>query len=149
MAQSERSVHDIGMRLFLVLITGILTLAGQENTLAVPAETPKLDLRLWKASAATLAATSALDVFSSWGKCCERNRLLASSDGRFGGRAVAIKSGALGGQLLLQYFVVRRSPKLAKVLGFVNFAGAGAVTAVAIHNFRSPQPAASSIRSVP
>ena len=28
-------------------------------------------------------------------------------------------------------------------------AGAGAVTAVAIHNFRIPQPAASSIRSVP
>jgi len=142
-------VHDIGMRLFFVLITGTLTLVAQENTLAVPSESPNVDLRLWKVSAATLAATSALDVLSSWGKCCERNRLLASSDGRFGGRALAIKSGALGGQLLLQYFVVRRSPKLAKVLGFVNFAGAGAVTAVAVHNFGIPQPALSPIRSVP
>lgn len=86
-----------------------------------------------------LAGASALDVASSWGRCCERNTLLASPDRRFGGRALAIKSGAVGGQLLLQYIVVRKSPKLAKVLGFVNFAGAGALTAVALHNYSVPQ----------
>jgi hypothetical protein len=100
----------------------------------------KPDLRLWKVSAATLAGASALDIASSWGRCCERNPLLSSVDGRFGGRALAVKSTALGGQLLMQYLVVRKSPKLARVLGYVNFGGAGVLTGVAIRNFRIPQP---------
>ncbi len=59
----------------------------------------------------------------------------------FGARGAAIKSGALTGQLLMQYFVARRSPRLAKVLSFVNFAGAGVLTGVAVRNYGVPQPA--------
>lgn len=129
------------MRLAIALLIAVFAATGQENpSVEMPGPAPNADVRLWKWSAAALAGASALDVASSWGKCCERNTLLASGDRRFGARGLGVKSGVLGGQLFLQYLIARKSPKLARVLGFVNFAGAGAVTAVAIHNYRVPQP---------
>jgi hypothetical protein len=129
------------MKILFLLLTS-LAVSAQSDNLFLTRQAP-LDLqpipRAWKVSALALAGASALDVASSWGKCCERNPLLAASDRRFGTRAVAIKSGALGGQLLLQYFAVKKSPKLAKVLSVVNFAGAGALTYVAVHNFQVPR----------
>ena len=95
---------------------------------------------VWKASAIALTGASALDMASAWGKCCEANPLLASPDRRFSTRGVAVKSGALGGQLLMQYLIARRSPRLAKVLSVINLVGAGALTAVAVRNYGVPQP---------
>jgi hypothetical protein len=134
------------MRLVLGIFFMVFVGLAQENTLVgrLPDPTQSMDsaqsgMRFWKISAAALVSASALDIASSWGKCCEGNSLLASPDRRFGARGLTIKSGALGGQLLLQYLVARKHPKLARVLGFVNIAGAGAITAVAIHNYGIPQ----------
>lgn len=132
----------------LVILSFLIGFVGlaQENTLVGKLPEPKQatenlrpDMHFWKISAAALVSASAADIASSWGKCCEGNSLLASPDRRFGARGLAVKSGTLGGQLLLQYFVARKNPKLARVLGFVNFAGASALTAVAVHNYRIPQ----------
>jgi hypothetical protein len=122
---------------FLLVSTAVF---AQENTLGdTTPHTSRSELALWKASAAALAGASALDVASSWGRCCEQNTLLASSDRRFGARGAGIKSATLGGQLFLQYWLARKNPSLARVLGYVNFAGAGAITAVAFRNYRVPQ----------
>jgi hypothetical protein len=131
------------MRVACVLL--ITAFVGMAQEGFVPTEPPaeqKTEMRLWKISAATLVGASVLDIASSYGRCCERNQLLASSDRTFGGRGVAVKSATLGAQLWLQYMVARKNPKLAKVLGFINFGGAGAMTAVAVRNFGIPQPPA-------
>jgi hypothetical protein len=132
--------HQWVMRLAIALLFAAIAALGQVNTSGEkPQRFTDPDIRLWKWSATALIGASALDVASSWGRCCESNRLLASPDRRFGSRGLAVKSGVVGGQLALQYLVARKSPKVARVLGFVNFAGAGAVTAVAFHNYRVPQ----------
>lgn len=130
------------IRVALVLLVTALGGFAQGVVLG-PVASPetKTEMRLWKVSAAALVGASVADIASSYGKCCESNRLLASSDRTFGGRGVAVKSATLGAQLWLQYMVARKSPKIAKVLGFINFAGAGAMTAVAVRNYGVPQPA--------
>ena len=129
------------MKLVLILVTTAFAALAQESILVgQPAITPDPQLRLWKVSAATLVAASIADSASSFGKCCEANPILASSNRTFGSRGVAIKSASLGGQLLLQYMVARKSPKVARILSFVNFAGAGALTLVAVRNYGIAQP---------
>jgi hypothetical protein len=130
------------MHLLLLMFCISLLGIAQENTLAATEQVPPKIPTMWKASAIALTGATALDIASSWGKCCESNRLLASPDRRFGGRGTAIKSGAIGAQLLVQYLTARRAPRLAKVLSIVNFAGAGVVTGVAIRNYGVPQPQA-------
>ncbi|HET8550561.1 MAG TPA: hypothetical protein VFL57_21265 [Bryobacteraceae bacterium] len=116
-----------------------LGFAQRNTSFETRPDTLQPELRLWKVSVAALAGASALDVASSWGKCCEANTFLASPDRNFGARGLAIKSGTLSGQILLQYLLVRRNPKLSKVLGIINFTGAGAITGVAIRNYGIPQ----------
>jgi hypothetical protein len=130
------------MRIIFFLCVAAIAALGQEKSLVPSAvEASKPELRLWKFSTAALIAASAADVASSYGRCCEANPILASSDRTFGNRGLAIKSASVGGQLLLQYMVVRKNPRLAKVLSYVNFGSAGALTAVAVRNYRIPQPA--------
>jgi hypothetical protein len=132
------------MRVILVLLIAAFGGIAQENLLPTPPpQEVNTEMRLWKISAATLVGASVLDIASSYGRCCESNQLLASSDRTFGGRGVAVKSATLGAQLWLQYKLARSNPKLAKVLGFINFAGAGAMTAVSVRNFGIPQPRSS------
>ena len=121
--------------IFALFLLSSSTLIRAEE-IPAKSEIPKV----WKISAVALTSASALDLASSWGKCCESNPLLASADRRFGTRGLAIKSGALGGTLLMQYLVARRSPRLAKVLSFVNFGAAGVLTSVAVRNYGVPQP---------
>ena len=124
------------MHTVVLLLVVAFTVAAQPKTLGDTA--PERNSKLWNISATSLAGASALDISSSWGKCCEANRLLASSDGRFAGRGAAIKSASVGTQLLVQYLFARRNPRLTKALSVVNFVGAGALTAVAIRNYGIP-----------
>ena len=89
---------------------------------------------IWRASVAALVASSALDAHSSWGKR-EMNPLLAGPDGRFGTRAVAIKSLITGAALGGQWFMLRHKPSMAKYAIIGNFGLAGIYTRVAIHNY--------------
>ncbi len=93
--------------------------------------------RRWKISLAPMLASQALDAASSYG-LRERNSLLAGSDGRFGMQAVAIKFGVTAGILGLEYLVVRKFPRSAKLFTIVNWTAAGATTGLAVHNYRLP-----------
>jgi hypothetical protein len=74
----------------------------------VAAEVPKVRPG-WKASVAAVVVASVVDVHSSWGKQ-EANPVLASGDGRFGARGVAIKSLITGGALGAQWLLLRKKP---------------------------------------
>jgi hypothetical protein len=91
--------------------------------------------RLWRVSAATYGGAQVADTASSWGRY-EGNQLLRSAGGRFGARGVVIKAGISGGVLLAEWFVLRRHPRAARSLAFVNFASAGVVAGAAFYNSR-------------
>lgn len=87
----------------------------------------------WRTSVTTLLLTSTLDTTSSWNQQ-ETNPLLGK--GTFGLRQATIKGGITGGAVLTEWLWLRRHPKDAKVLSFVNFSAAGVTLGVSIHNWR-------------
>jgi hypothetical protein len=92
--------------------------------------------KVWTASVAALAAVNVMDARSSVGRY-ETNPLLQDGQGRFSpGRAIAVKSAASGGILVLQALLMRRRPqeKLERPAALINFAAAAAVGAVAYRN---------------
>jgi hypothetical protein len=96
--------------------------------------------KAWIASVAALVTVNVLDAHSSAGHY-ETNPLLQNSQGRFStGRAIAVKSVASGGLILVQLLLRRRNPEqgLEKTSAIVNFAAAGALGATAYRNTRVP-----------
>jgi hypothetical protein len=93
----------------------------------------------WAISIAAMAAASLLDAATSTGKI-EQNPLLRNSQGQFcGGRAAAYKSAAAGGLVALELLFARKDPALYKASTVVNFATAGAFTAMAWRNRSVPR----------
>jgi hypothetical protein len=89
--------------------------------------------KAWIASVASLVTVNVLDARSSMGRY-ETNPLLQNSQGRFSvGRAIAVKSAASGGMILVQLLLKRE-----KASTIVNFAAAGTLGATAYRNSRVP-----------
>lgn len=87
-------------------------------------------------SLATMGAASFMDVHSSLGKR-ELNPILRSSDGRFGGKGIAIKLAIVGSYAGISYLVVRRFPKMTRFMTITNFAVAAVPAAVSINNYNN------------
>ena len=97
----------------------------------------------WIASWVVLAAVNVLDVHSSTGHG-EANPLLRDGQGRFApGKAILIKSALAGGFFSYQLWRVRAHPEKNSYAPFtiMNGIGAGALGAVAAHNYSLPRPA--------
>lgn len=92
---------------------------------------PEKSANLWKWSVASLVASNTLDAVSSYG-LREGNPLLGT---RFNGTSLAIKSGLTAGQIVAQYFVLKRHPEKRRLAAIINFAVAGGLGVVAAHNF--------------
>ena len=91
-------------------------------------------LKSWKISLIPFIASQGLDAASSYGMR-ELNPLLASSNGGFEMKAVAIKLGATGALVGAEYLIVRKYPRSARVISKLNWT-TGVVTAgFAVHNF--------------
>ena len=102
-----------------------------------PAFAPSADSKArtaWKRSLLAVAASQSLDVASSYG-LRELNPLLASSDGRFGGRAASIKLGTTAAVVALEYVLVKKYPKTARVFSKLNWSSSALTTGLAVHNF--------------
>jgi hypothetical protein len=100
------------------------------------AETGRRSKRLWWVSAAVVAAASLLDVASSRGGV-ETNPLLRGQNGTFDtSRALLIKSVATGGMLATEVLLMRRSRGSERSAAVVNFASAGAITGLAVRNWK-------------
>ncbi|HEY3456605.1 MAG TPA: hypothetical protein VGK64_18650 [Bryobacteraceae bacterium] len=93
---------------------------------------------LWIASIVAMAAGTGADAATSWHKR-ESNGLLASSDGTFGTKGLAIKAGLAGG-LLVPQILFRKHRDLRTAFTIGNFAQAGIFTGVAIHNAGIARP---------
>ena len=91
--------------------------------------------KLWRFSVAALAAGSAADAWSSYGRT-EVNPLLRSPSGTFSARALGIKAAIAGGGVAAQWIVLRKRPESARVAAITNFGMAGLFTGVAARNWR-------------
>jgi len=89
--------------------------------------------KLWRLSVAALAAGSAADAWSSYGRV-ELNPLLRNSSGRFSAQAIGIKAAIAGSTVAAQWLMQRKRPGTAKAAAITNFGMAGLFTGVAIRN---------------
>ena len=105
------------------------------TTAAWAQEAPKRSKKRWLVSVAVLVAAGAADVHSSYGGY-EANPLLRSADGRLRVRGVGIKFGLLGAAVGVEYLMIRKHPEAAGTAFVANLAGAAALTAVALRNYR-------------
>lgn len=90
--------------------------------------------RLWVVSMVSAMAGTGLDAASSWGQR-EGNALLASSDGRFEGKGLAIKAG-LAAALVVPQICLRKRKNLKGPFAAANFTQAAIYTAVSVHNLQ-------------
>ncbi|MGH9584111.1 MAG: hypothetical protein ACRD4O_14380 [Bryobacteraceae bacterium] len=98
----------------------------------LPDSPPDTVQRLWMGSICAVLAASAFDAASSWGKR-EANPLLASSNGNFGARGLAMKGGIAAAVLAPQWWF-RKHKQLRTAFILANFADAAVFTAVSAHN---------------
>ena len=92
--------------------------------------------RFWKASIAAVAAGSIVDMQSSLGKH-EINGLLANQQGIFSMQGVGLKLALAGAAIGTQQYLLHRHPAASgyKTGALINFAVAGTLSGVAIHNY--------------
>jgi len=113
------------------------TLRPASVTIAsVPEKHESRTHRLWVGSMFALAGGSAFDAATSWGKY-EKNSLLASQDGTFGAKGLGLKVG-LAAAIITPQILLRNHPGIQAKFTFVNFASAGAFSAIAVHNMSVP-----------
>lgn len=94
--------------------------------------------RVWLASIFTVSAATSLDAATSWGKQ-EGNPLLASSNGTFGAKGVALKAG-LGFATILPQILMRKHKDLLLTFSMGNFVEAAIFAGVATHNLSIAAP---------
>jgi hypothetical protein len=104
----------------------------QVKVVQLDASRPDIGKRLWLASIAAMVAATDFDAATSWGKQ-EANPLLASPNGTFGPRGLAIKAGMAGALLVPQFWLHKHKP-LQTGFTVANFADAAVFTGVSIHN---------------
>jgi hypothetical protein len=92
--------------------------------------------RLWKASIAAVAAGSAVDIHSSLGKP-EANGMLANRQGVFSAQGIGLKLIIAGAAVGTQQYLLHKHPAASgyKTGALINFAVAGALGGVAVHNY--------------
>ena len=92
--------------------------------------------RLWRASIAAVVAGSAADLHSSLGRH-ETNGLLANRQGVFSLQGIGIKLAITGAAMGTQHYLVRKYPSTSayKTGALINFAVAGALGGIAVHNY--------------
>jgi hypothetical protein len=126
----------------LALMTLLVPIALHAADLAIPPAYPSVAqaasdahaTRSWKISLIPLVASQGLDTSSSWGMR-ELNPVLADRDGAFSGKAAAVKFGAVGAFIGIEYLVIRKYPRSARVFAKMNWAGAILTTGFAVHNY--------------
>ena len=88
----------------------------------------------WKLSLLPVVAAHSLDIASSWGHI-ENNRVLAGPDQRFGMQSAMIKVGIVGVAAVVEYLVLRRNPKMAKLFTRANYINSLFTGGIAVRNY--------------
>jgi hypothetical protein len=90
--------------------------------------------RNWKLSLVPVFASQTLDVASSYGMR-ELNPMLADANGRFGSKGVSMKLGTTAAIVTIEYLIVRKHPKAARLFSKLNWAGSAVTTGFVVHNY--------------
>ena len=95
--------------------------------------------RLWKASIAAVAAGSIMDMQSSLGKH-ETNGIRANHQGVFSTQGIGLKLAIAGAAVGTQQYLLHKHPAVSgyKTGALINFAVAGALSGIAVHNYGIP-----------
>jgi len=101
--------------------------------LTAPAQAETKRKKLWRVSVAVLGAVSIADMHSSMGRR-EANPFLRSSDGRFHGRGITLKSIAVGSAVGAQWLLMRKNPNAAGYAAAANFAASALTGTVVVRN---------------
>ena len=109
------------------------------NGLSIEDQRDRKVNRLWLGAIAAVVAANAFDAGSSWGKR-EGNSFLASPDGTFGTKGASIKAGITAGMIIPQILLLRGKSNLKKRVAIVDYAEAGIITAVSVHNLKVAAP---------
>lgn len=125
------------MRLLVLLLLAVAAF-GQTEPAQDPASSRTLD-RWLLASKIAYGASMAADAASSWQRE-ELNPILQSTDKRFNGKGLAIKSAITGGVLTGEWAVLKKWPSLKKPVTVGNFCLSGIMIGVAIRNYRQVHP---------
>lgn len=91
-------------------------------------------LKSWKISLLPLIGGQALDAASSYGMR-ELNPLLASPNGGFETKATSIKLGAAAAAVGIEYLIVRKYPRSARIFSKLNWTTGIVTTGFAVHNY--------------
>ncbi len=123
------------LTLSALLVLGAVLARGSDTTIPSAQESIEQSaLKSWKISLAPLVASQAFDTASSYGMR-ELNPLLADSNGGFGMKATSLKLGVTGALVGVEYLIVRKYPRSARVISKLNWT-TGIVTAgFAVHNY--------------
>jgi hypothetical protein len=115
--------------------TGVaLPAARQSIELSAEQSARSAAMRSWKISIAPLVASQALDAASSYGMR-ELNPLLASANGGFEMKATSIKLGVTGALVGVEYLIIRKYPRSARVISKLNWTSGIVTTGFAARNF--------------
>jgi hypothetical protein len=124
------------MRYLVLLLSALAVRAGD-----LPAAHQSMEetsraaaIRSWRISLAPLVGSQALDAASSYGMR-ELNPLLASANGGFEMKAVSIKLGVTGALVGVEYLIVRKYPRSARVISKLNWTTGIVTTGFAVHNY--------------
>lgn len=94
--------------------------------------------KVWKLSLVVMVSANFADAASSYGRA-ESNPMLASANGRFGRKALALKVGVGAGLVVVEFLFYHKRPvfEVERAASIVNFAVAGGFSAAAIHNIHN------------
>ena len=111
---------------------GVIATNGTKTIAQIDGTPDRRSETIWKISMAAMLGATAIDAATSIGKN-ERNPLLRSSDGSFGGKGIAIKS-SLAALCIVPQILLRNHREFRKPFIIANFVNTGIFTFAAAHN---------------
>jgi hypothetical protein len=111
---------------------GVITTNHMKPIAHVDGNADRRAATVWKLSIAAMLGATAMDAATSVGKN-ERNPILRSSDGMFGGRGIAIKS-SLAALCIVPQILLRNHREFRKPFIIANFVNTGIFTFAVAHN---------------
>jgi hypothetical protein len=126
------SSNDTPNPLSLGIAVGTANILPKTDIASVEDTHAKHVRMIWIASILSMTAATTADAATSWHKR-ESNGFLASSNGTFGGKGLALKSG-IAGAMLAPQLIFRKHHDWYTAFAVGNFVETGIFTGAAIHN---------------
>jgi hypothetical protein len=122
------------IKVFAILISATFFVHAEDVDSTAQEATRRAFMRSWERSLIPLVASQSLDAASSYGYR-ELNPLLADPNGAFGVRATTLKFSVVFALVGVEYFLVRKNPRAARLFEKLNWASSVLTTGLAVHNY--------------